>query len=260
MFRVIFDLGGVTITTYGVMLALAFIAGILLAERRASKYAIRKDLVSALSFLIMFGAIVGSRLLYVFTHLADFRGECWRALYVWEGGLTFYGGLILAFILSFFWARRKRLQFSKLGDVFAPSFALGLGIGRIGCFLNGCCFGKPSSFGLVFPQDSPCAWELGVGVRIHPTQLYSSFAGFCIFFIILLIEKKKKRRFGGELLLWFFLLYSLWRFLIDFIRYYPPSTYVLPNITDNQVISIVVFITSVIIIIVQNRRLKTDKV
>lgn len=259
MFRVIFELGGITITSYGVMLALAFIAGILLAERRAKKYGFSQDLVSALSFLIILGAVVGSRLFYVFTHLSDFKEQWWRALYVWEGGLTFYGGLILAFILSFIWVRRKKLQFSKLGDVFAPSFALGLGIGRIGCFLNGCCFGKPSRFGLIFPPDSPCAWELGTGVRVHPTQLYSSIAGFFMFILILLIEKRKKKRFSGELLIWFFLFYSLWRFSIDFIRYYSPSSYLLPNITDNQIISIVIFIISLVILIRKNRRLLTSR-
>ncbi|MDO9576212.1 MAG: prolipoprotein diacylglyceryl transferase [bacterium] len=247
MFRVLFQFGGITITTYGVMLALAFIAGIILAERRGTKYGVPKDTVGNLSLLILLGAIAGSRAFYVFTHLSDYSGEWQRAFYVWEGGLTFYGGVILAFLLCLIWIKRKRLSFGKLADTVAPSLALGVGIGRIGCFLNGCCFGKPSNFGVVFPPDSPCAWELGVGVRVHPTQLYSSLAGFSIFGILLLLERKKK--FGGELLAWFFLLYSLWRFFVDFIRYYPPSTYIFPNITNNQVVSAVVFILSFVIII-----------
>jgi phosphatidylglycerol:prolipoprotein diacylglycerol transferase len=227
------------------MLAIAFIAAIILAERRGLRYGVQKDTVSNLSFLILVGAIVGSRVFYVFTHLSDYSGEWWRAFYVWEGGLTFYGGVILAFLLSIIWVKRKRLLFGELGDIVAPSLALGIGIGRIGCFLNGCCFGKPSNFGVVFPPDSPCAWELGVGVRAHPTQLYSSLAGFSIFGILLLLEKRKK--FSGELLVWFFLLYGLWRFSIDFIRYYSPSTYIFPNITNNQVVSVLVFILSIII-------------
>jgi len=247
MFRVLFQFGGVTITTYGVMLAIAFIAGIILAERRGIRYGVPKDTVGNLSLLILLGAIAGSRAFYVLTHLSDYSGEWQRAFYVWEGGLTFYGGVILAFLLCVIWVRKKGLSFGKLADTIAPSLALGIGIGRIGCFLNGCCFGKPSNFGVVFPLDSPCAWELGVGVRVHPTQLYSSFAGFCIFGILLLLEKKKK--FSGELLVWFFLLYSLWRFSIDFIRYYSPSAYIFPNITNNQVVSAVVFILSLIVMI-----------
>ena len=259
MFRVIFEFGGLTITTYGVMLALAFILGILLAESRARRYGSTKDLVSALSFLILVGAIIGSRLFYVFTHASDYKAEWWRAFYVWEGGLTFYGGVILALIMCLIWIRRKKLNFGRLGDIIAPSLALGVAVGRIGCFLNGCCFGKPSNFGVVFPPDSPCAWELGVGVRVHPTQLYSVFAGFFILGILLVLERKKKK-FNGELLLWFFLLYSLWRFFIDLIRYYPTSTYIFPNITNNQAISIIIFIISVIIMIVGNMKLANKKI
>ena len=252
MFRILLQFGGITITTYGVMLATAFIVGIILAEKRGLKYGIPKDTVGALSFLILVGAIAGSRLFYVLTHIPDYKGEWWRAFYVWEGGLTFYGGVVLAFILCIIWLKRNKLPIGKLGDVIAPSLALGVGIGRIGCFLNGCCFGKPSDFGVIFPPGSPCAWELGIGIRVHPTQLYSSIAGFSIFGILLFIEKKKK--FSGELLLYFFLFYSLWRFFIDFLRYYSPSTYVFSNITNNQVISAVVFLISFLLMVYPRKK------
>ncbi|OYD15010.1 prolipoprotein diacylglyceryl transferase [candidate division WOR-3 bacterium JGI_Cruoil_03_44_89] len=257
MFRILFQLGRITITTYGVMLATAFIAGIIIAERRGIRYGVPKDTVGNLSLLILLGAIAGSRAFYVFSHLSDYSGEWQRAFYVWEGGLTFYGGVILAFLLSVIWTRRRSLPFGKLADIVAPSLALGVGIGRIGCFLNGCCFGKPSNFGVIFPPDSPCAWELGVGVRVHPTQLYSSLAGFSIFGILLLLEKRKN--FSGELLVWFFLLYGLWRFSIDFIRYYSPSTYIFPNVTNNQVVSLVVFILSLTAIIHLRKKPKKGK-
>lgn len=251
MFPVIFNFAGITITSYGVMLSIAFIAGIILAQRRGIRYGVSKNTIGDISFLILIGALLGSRAFFVFTHLDDFGGEWWRALHVWDGGLTFYGGLILAFILSAIWIKIKKLSFGKLADIVIPSVALGIGLARIGCFLNGCCFGRPSNFGIIFPPDSFPAWELGVGVRVHPTQIYSSLIGFCIFGLLLILEKKK--RFTGELLLWFFLPYGLSRFLIDFIRYYPAPTYLFLNLTYNQIISIGIFVLSVITLYLRRR-------
>jgi phosphatidylglycerol:prolipoprotein diacylglycerol transferase len=124
--------------------------------------------------------------------------------------------------------------------VIAPSFAFGLALTRIGCFLNGCCFGKPCSlpWGIQFPLDSPAGSTLP-GVRLHPTQLYSSLFDGALVAVLLLAERKKRP--DGFLFSLFFMLYGLFRFFIDFVRYYEPSVRfgaLGMNLTFNQLIAL----------------------
>jgi len=253
MHRILIRIGPFAIASYGVMVAIAFIMGIFVAERRAKKYGVLPERVMDLSMVILIGSIIGARALYVFTHISEYRANPWTMFAVWQGGLTFYGGFILAFILSIIYLKSKKISIGKMADIIAPAIALGIGFGRIGCFLNGCCFGKPTHFpiSVVFPEYSPCGWILP-GQRVHPTQIYSSIDGFVIFLILLVIERKKK--FSGELFWFFVLFYSLFRFCIDFLRWYEPSAYVFPNITNNQIISALLFLTSLIVIVKERKK------
>ena len=216
------------IRSYGIMLAIAFLVGILWARKRAMKAGIQPELVIDLSFIVLIASIVGSRFFYVIYHLDEFSDNLLSIINPFQNGaigiagLSMMGGVILALVSAVIFFAVKRLNPWPLCDAMMPMFALGLGIARIGCFLNGCCYGLPAHnhLGLIFPPDSPAGFHYP-GIPIIPTQLYSSLAGFAIVAIVLFSEKFKK--FNGHSFWLTIALYSVWRFTIDFFRYYENS-------------------------------------
>lgn len=249
-------IGSLHITSYGFMLALSFVLGILLAAWRAKRQGIDPSTIMDLSVYIIVAAIIGSRVYYVLPHLGEFKDNPWRVLSVWEGGLSMYGGVILAIVVGIWYLRRKGLSIWKVADIIAPSIALGLGVTRIGCFLRGSCFGEPSGlpWAVIFPPGSPAGSQFP-GTPIHPAQLYASLYGFAIFFLLLFLERFK--RFDGFIFWLFILIYSVARFSIDFIRYYEESmvlTRILgTNISMNQGISVALFIIALFILQAQGK-------
>ena len=251
MHRVIFSLGGLEVTSWGVMLVIAFVTGIWLAEHRAKKYEMPRSVIADLSLILIIAGVVGGRLSYILENLsyyAEYPGEIFK---VWNGGLIFYGGIGLAVLCGIIFLKKRKVSVLRVMDIVAPSVASGLGFARIGCFLNGCCFGKPTNlpWGIVFPLDSPARWVFDEPISLHPTQLYSSLAGFCMFLILLIIEKYKKKRAPGYLFWVFLILYSGWRFFVDFLRYYDPKAYLVWGLTHNQILSILIFLGAVGVIL-----------
>ena len=249
MYPTLFKIGPFPIRSWGVMLAIAFVVGIIMAQRRAKRYGIEPGFILDLSIIILVSSIVGARLAYVIDHLDFYLHNPSKIFGEWEGGLIFcgglilYGGILLAIPVSIYYARKRKVNVPKLMDVLAPSLAIGLFFARIGCFLNGCCFGKPTNLpiGVTCPEGSPAGWIFNV--PIHPTQLYSAVAGLAMFFTLMRIEKVKK--FDGALFWYFLGMYGSWRFFVDFLRYYEPSEYVVLNLTFNQIISLLILIFSV---------------
>lgn len=251
MHRIILQFAGLTITSWGVMLVIAFLIGIWVAERRAKKYNISPSLIADLSVILIIAAIVGGRIEFIienYSQYADNPGDIFK---VWEGGLIFYGGFVLAIVCGIIFMKAKKISISDGLNLFAPSIALGLFFARIGCFLNGCCFGKEttSCLGVVFPADSPAGWVFKGETAVLPTQLFESLAGLAMFGILLLIEKKKKKLNYGYLFWALLLMYSVWRFFIDFFRYYEQQAYIIGNLTHNQIVSIIIFIVSLAVIL-----------
>ncbi|MGD8394545.1 MAG: prolipoprotein diacylglyceryl transferase [Candidatus Eiseniibacteriota bacterium] len=219
----LFRIGPLAFHSYGLMLAISFIVGIQLALVEGRRRGIAEDRVGGLALWILVASVVGSRLAYVLTHLDSFSGQrIWGALRVWEGGLTMYGGVVAALVLAYVLARRWRLPVGTVFDTFAPSIALGEGLTRIGCFLNGCCFGKPCAlpWAVTFPEQSH-AGSVFPGAALHPTQLYLSLAGLATF-AVLWWWARHRFETPGRVFFLFLLLASLARFSIDFLRYYDP--------------------------------------
>jgi len=241
MYPVLVDLGVLKLYSYGFMLALSFLLGILLAARRAGRRGVEPDTVYDLSMIIVICAVIGSRGLYILTHRDRFEGLV-DIFALWQGGATYYGGLILAVAGSVVYLRRKGVPFFRMADITAPSIALGVFLTRIGCFLSGCCFGSPTSCptGLVFPPGSP-AGHVHHGIAIHPTQLYSSLYGLLILAALLLIDRGGDRR-DGYLFAWLCILYGISRFAVDFFRFYEESAMIAGGLVDNQVISILLVV------------------
>ncbi|MBN1826167.1 MAG: prolipoprotein diacylglyceryl transferase [Candidatus Eisenbacteria bacterium] len=228
MHPILFEIGPIPIRFYGVLIAVAFAIGIWLAVRRAERRGIDPLKMTDLGIWIMIASVVGSRLLYVIPYWDYFAAEPARIFAVWEGGLTMYGGLIAAVAVSAVFTRRAGISFRRTADVTAPSIALGLGITRIGCFFNGCCFGHPTAcaLGVRFPAHSAAGAEFP-GVPIHPTQLYAAAFGFALFGFLLFIEKRI--RGDGRLFLVLIGLYGAARIVLDQFRFYENVSPVAPG-------------------------------
>ena len=215
MHPILVRFGDFTVHTYGVLLALGFLLAVFLAREEGRRAGIDPDVMLDLSFYLLVGAILGSRLFYVLTNWPEFAGNPLDVLKFWRGGLVFYGGLIFAFLIGTGYVRKYRLNFQNLADVAAPSIALGQALGRLGCFSAGCCYGKPTTaFWAVTFRDPDSLAPLGV--PLHPAQLYESAATFGIF--LALISLRRWERFQGRLLWYYLLFYSTARFIIEFYR------------------------------------------
>jgi phosphatidylglycerol:prolipoprotein diacylglycerol transferase len=249
MHPILIHIGKFAIRSYGFMLALSFLIGIWLAGRRAKKAGVDPQKILDLSVIIILAAVVGSRLLYVVYHLDQYSNPL-DMFALWQGGATFYGGFLLATGAAYWWVHKHKLPFLQVADIVSPSIALGLMFTRIGCFLSGCCYGKPTthSWGMIFPPDSPAgaaaaaiAQSRGVDhVALHPTQLYSSvFEGLVIFSLLMLLQPRLEKR--GAMFGMLCVLYGIARFTIDFFRYYEPNARVLGGLDFNQIICVFVF-------------------
>ena len=247
----LFTIGALPVRGFGLMVAIAFLVAIYTAARSAKRQNIPAQMIFDLGLYILISAMFGARIFYALQH-PDSYSSLLDILKIWEGGLTYYGGFILAFVVAVVYLRAKKLSIAKVVDILAPSAILGIGIGRIGCFLAGCCFGKPTSlpWGVTFPKGSLPWMVLGLE-KIHPTQLYSSFSLFIIFTILMTLRKHMK--FAGEMFLTTVLFYSIFRFLVDFVRYYTPQEHV-GVLTTSQFISMILGLLALISIIVLHSR------
>lgn len=178
--------------------------------------------------------------------------DCLLALKIWRGGLTYYGGFIFAFLTTYVFCRRNKLPIWRVGDLYGYGAALGLFWGRMGCWLNGCCFGKVTSspLGVVFPGQS-AAWRqqvkaglLAAGssghLPVHPTQLYSALLNLGIFFVVYFWVRPRKR-FDGQVFWTFVLLKAVTRYLVEFLRDDERGVF-LGIVSTSQLISIGMFV------------------
>lgn len=251
MFPIILRIGGLHIYSYGLFLFISFLIGTKMVEVRAKKFGVASESVTNLALLTLIMVVVGARLLYVIFHWAEFSGDLIGIIAFWRGGLgglMFFGGFILALGVGIIYARHKKMPLLKMLDAVTPAIVLGEGLTRIGCFLNGCCFGKPTnSFpGVVFPDHSAAGDTFSC--PIHPTQLYSSFAGFVLFISALILEKKHLK--DGLLFGIIMMFYALFRFGIDFVRYYENQA----NFLVNQSIALAIFVCALIWTIIRAKR------
>ena len=212
--------GPITVYTYGVLLAAAYLLGLKLAMVRASKRGLNEAKVLDLGIYIIIAALVGAKLLLLITDFRTFRADPAELLTLLRSGGVFYGGLILAVAVALWYIRRAGLPLWTTCDVFAPGIALGHVVGRFGCFFAGCCYGRPTTepWGITF-TDTFAASNVGtpLGIPLHPTQLYEAGAEFLIL-VLLLTTERKGRPFAGRTFWLYMLLYAASRFVIEFYR------------------------------------------
>jgi phosphatidylglycerol:prolipoprotein diacylglycerol transferase len=229
MYPILFELGPFTVRTYGLLLAVSFIAGILLALRRSRARGLNQNQMINMSLLIMLAGIVGARIMYVIPHWNEFSANPLDIISPFQSsgsigltGLTMYGGFIAAILVSILYLRVNGLSVWKTCDAFAPSIALGIGISRVGCFMNGCCFGLPteSALGVVFPAFS-AAGSFYPDVPLHPAQLYNAALGFGLFGLLMWLDRRP--RFDGFIFAVLLISEPITRFVVDLFRYYESS-------------------------------------
>src|SRR5262245_62114969 len=221
MYPKLFDLGPVTIHTYGLLLALAFIAGIWLTSRNARKEGLDPDAIWNLGLIIIFSALVGAKVLLF---LSDFQYYSQNPREIFSLSTlrsfgVYYGGLLLALGASAWYMRRVGLPGWKTADLAAPGIALGQAIGRLGCLSAGCCYGKPTNLPWGITFTSRYAFDnVGVplNVRLHPTQIYESVGTLVLF--LYLMWRLPRRKFAGQVILEYLVLYAALRFVIEFYR------------------------------------------
>lgn len=220
MYPRLLELGPVTLYTYGVLLASAYLLGLKLAIDRAKKRGLDHNRVLDLGIYIIISALAGAKLLLLVTDFNTFRADPRELLTLARSGGVFYGGLILAVLVALWYIRRVGLPLWTTCDVFAPGIALGHVVGRFGCFFAGCCYGKPTTepWGITF-TDPFAAANVGtpLNVPLHPTQLYEAGAEFLILALLLGTERKG-RTYAGRTFWLYMLLYAISRFIIEFYR------------------------------------------
>jgi phosphatidylglycerol:prolipoprotein diacylglycerol transferase len=208
------------------MVALAFITAALLASRLAPKYGIPPERITTLSLIILLSGIFGARLFYIALNIKDFAAEPLEALKLAHGGLAFHGGAAAAFIFGLIYVRKARMPLWDTLDLLAPYIALGHAIGRIGCLLNGCCYGR----------------LMADGMSRYPAQACSSLS--LVFLYCVLRVRLRYRKFPGEVFILYAGLYSAGRFFVEFIR--ADSAPVLSGLKLAQLISIALFVAAAV--------------
>src|ERR1700730_6193639 len=220
MYPRLLELGPITVYTYGVLLAAAYLLGLKLAMVRAKARKLDHTRVLALGIYIIISALLGAKLLLLVTDWRTFTSSPGELLTLVRSGGVFYGGLIVAVAVALWYIRRVGLPLWTTCDVFAPGIALGHVIGRLGCLFAGCCYGRPTDlpWGITF-TDPFAAANVGTPLNrpLHPTQLYEAGAEALIL-IILLVTESWGRRFAGRTFWLYMLLYALSRFIVEIFR------------------------------------------
>jgi phosphatidylglycerol:prolipoprotein diacylglycerol transferase len=255
MHPVLFEIGGITIYTYGVLLAAAYLLGLQFALVRARRRGLNPNRVMDLGIYIIISALVGAKLLLVVVDLDHYRRQPAELLSVARSGGVFYGGLILAVLVALWYLRRHRMPMWTTTDVFAPGIALGHVVGRLGCLMAGCCFGRPTDVPWAITFTNPAAFD-NVGtpldVPLHPTQLYEAGAELLIL-VFLLATERKGRPFPGRTFWGYLLLYAVSRFIIEFYRG-DARGMVWGTLSTSQFVSAVLIPLSVIMLVRLGRR------
>ena len=240
---ILFSFGALHLYSYGLSIAVGVLLSLFLMSRQARKEGFPKsDEVFDIAFAILVWGFLGARIFYVIQNFAYYSAEPLKIFAVWEGGLIFYGGAFAAVLGFWLTVRKMHISFWKTLDFIAPYGALAHAFGRIGCFLNGCCFGKAC--------DLPWAVRFpGLPHAVHPTQLYEAVFDLVLF--AFLLKRRKRTRFEGEIGLLYFLFYGLGRYLIEFVR---EPGWMWLGFTSNQWLSMAIIVAAFIFFKLRKRK------
>lgn len=243
---ILIDFGFLKIHSYGLFVATGILVAFLISLREAVKRGIDEDNFYTLGIIILFAAILGARVSYVISEIDYFSQNPLKVFYIWEGGLTSFGGIFGGVLAGTFYVFLKKMSWFEVADSIALGLPVGFAIGRLGCFFNGCCYGIAceSPVSVVFPA-------LNDGLPRLPTQLFESAYSLLIFGIIYWLN----RRYTGKGLLFFSFsfLYGLFRFFNEMIRVNPK---VFLGLSGSQVSSVLMMIAGAVYFSLSYRKIR----
>ncbi len=240
MFPIVCQIGPVTVYSYGVMMAVAVMVCTFFLSRDARLLGISSEKIFDFVFWIVLSGIVGARLFFILLNFDYFVNSPWEVIMVQKGGLAWQGSLIAGTAAALIYMKRQRLPPAAFVDIAAPYIALGQAIGRVGCFFNGCCYGKVLPWGIYFPVHQ---------AHLHPTQLYDAMGLLLIFFVLKKYQRLNK--ISGRVFILYLILASLQRFIIEFFR--ADHSIALFGLSIFQLVCIAVFLAA----LYANTRLKS---
>jgi len=248
MHPILFEIGSWPVYSYGVLLAAAYLAGLQLAVVRARRVGIDGTRVMDLGIYLIIAALVGAKLMLVAVDFDYFRNQPREMLSLVRAGGVFYGGLILSTVVGLLLVRRYKLPVWRVADVYAPGIALGHVIGRLGCLMAGCCFGRTTSVPWAITFTSPAAAANAgtpLGEPLHPTQLYDAGAELAIL-IFLLVFERRGRPFAGRTFWLYMLLYAVSRFIVEIYR--GDNRGMLAGMSTSQFVSVLMVPTALVML------------
>lgn len=262
MHPVFFSIGNFHIHWYGVMMAVGLMAGLASWSFVGRKEGRSLNFSSDLLFWIVIAAILGARLAYIVSEWDYFLDHPQQLYRIDQGGLIYYGGLIAATAAVFLFAKVKKQPVLALYDFVATSLPLAHAFGRIGCFLNGCCHGSPTSglTGLRYPPGS-FAWTRHLSERlidsdaqtslaVHPVQLYEAALGFCVYGLLMVVHRKRKQ--PGVTTVAYLMAYAIVRFIIEFFR--GDERAMIMGMTIAQIVSLALLVSGILLFLIVHRR------
>jgi len=240
MHPILFSVGDWPVYSYGVLLAAAYLIGLQLGVMRARRAGVDPARVMDLGIYLIIAALVGAKLMLIAVDWEYFKSQPRELLSLVRAGGVFYGGLIAAVAVGLWLVRRYKLPVWTTADLMAPGIALGHVVGRFGCLLAGCCYGRPTDVPWAITFTDPLAAQnvgTPLGIPLHPTQLYDAGAELIILGVLLFTERKGKP-FAGRTFWLYLLLYGISRFIIEFYRGDPNRGTVMAGLSTSQFVSL----------------------
>lgn len=251
MDRFAFQLGPLTVTWYGICVATGFYLGTWTAARRAPRVGVAQDTVWDFLWVLLVAGVVGARAWYVVSYWdRDFRNQPFSEVFmIQHGGLVFHGGFLLAAAAGFAWCWRRGVPAWRMADILTPSLALGHAFGRLGCFINGCCYGRRCELPWAFRY--PAKYQLP-DAPIHPVQLYE--AGLDLALMAGLLWLFRRRRFEGQVFALYLVGYALLRSFVELFRGdYPVAAVRFGVLTPAHAVSAGLLVAGIVVYLVRRR-------
>lgn len=246
---ILFELGPLKVWSYGFMLMLGFTAGLGWGFWKAPRLKLERERVLDLGLYVLLSALIGARLVYVMLHLDEY--DSLSSLFmVWEGGLSFHGGFFGGLLVAWAYTRITKTSFVDYADLLAPGIALGTAFARIGCTLNGCCHGGPSTAWCAIPT------RFLDGEHVVPTQLMELVG--CLLLFFLLWRLVDHRRFKAQVFLAYVMGYAVVRGAVEYWRAGFTADFFLGPLTQAQALSIALFLIALVFYLMLSRKARRE--
>ena len=253
--------GPLSVPTYGILLVIGMLAGLWIVTRQARREGLAAETVTDLAVYAIIAGLIGAKVLLVVVEWSHYSRNPRDLFALFQSGGVFYGGLLGAIPVAFWYARRHHLDGWKTADVLAPGVAIGQAVGRLGCFMAGCCYGRPAPnlpWAVTF-RDVYANRNVGtpLDTPLHPTQIYESVACFLILGILLWMAPRK--RFHGQLVLAYVFLYAVARFIVEMYRGDTIRGFVLGGrLSTSQFIAVLMVVSAALVLPYLWRRKRLD--